>query len=313
MIKEMPLHCNFPYFSLFFIFFFYSMTNAVQQSNGEIHLFTAGMGTYGLGKFDDCLNVKAMVKITKGTETRKKLLRGRFCDVSFRVVELNESEIENGIDQLGGNPITLFEFLTLHSKKITPIDSGETGLTTDFNFLDPRYLPTGFCVPSACTSKDVRHAVARLVGSHALPNIFGLNSRLARIVTYSSDDYCVAEDDPRKPFSAADIAVISILSVIGFLVASATLHELVRMHFFSPIDTNTESMEVRVLHCFSAVNNTRKLLTTRPSSDNLGCVHGIRVLSTTWVVMGHTYFILLFTPVVTNITLGDVRQSSVYG
>ena len=290
------------------------MTNAVQQSNGEIHLFTAGWGTMGLGKFDDCLNVKAMVNITKGTETREKLLRGRFCDVSFRPVELYGSEIENGIDQLGGNPITLYEILALLSKKkIKPIDSDETGLPPGITLIDPRFLPTGFCVPSACTSKDVRQAVARLVGSHALPNIFGLNSSLARIVTYSSDDYCVAEDDPRKPFSAADIAVISILSVIGFLVASATLHELVRMHFFSPIDTNTESMEVRVLHCFSAVNNTRKLLTTRPSSDNLGCVHGIRVLSTTWVVMGHTYFILLFTPVVTNITLDDVRQSSVYG
>lgn len=29
-----------------------------------------------------------------------------------------------------------------------------------------------------------------------------------------------------------------------------------------------------------------------PSSDNLGCVHGIRVISTTWVVMGHTWVAL---------------------
>ena len=84
-----------------------------------------------------------------------------------------------------------------------------------------------------------------------------------------------------------------ILSTIALLVVIATIYEYFRIAINDPIDPKKDSFDIRVLHCFSLVNNCKKLLSTASPSGNLGCVNGIRVLSTTWVVMGHSYFILV--------------------
>lgn len=47
---------------------------------------------------------------------------------------------------------------------------------------------------------------------------------------------------------------------------------------------------------FSAVENTKKILNSKfeEGSDNrkLACFAGLKVFSTTWVILGHTYFIV---------------------
>ncbi|XP_019618602.1 PREDICTED: uncharacterized protein LOC109465659 [Branchiostoma belcheri] len=45
----------------------------------------------------------------------------------------------------------------------------------------------------------------------------------------------------------------------------------------------------KFLLAFSIRTNTRKLLSTRESPDSLGCLHGIRFLSMTWVILGNTF------------------------
>jgi len=123
------------------------------------------------------------------------------------------------------------------------------------------------------------------------------------IVTATDDRFCYAEDDPKKPFDGPDIAVLVTLSLIAFLVVCATTREFVWMYLEIPMNPKTDSILLRALHCFSVINNSRKLLATSSSSDNLSCVHGIRVISTTWVIMGHTYFMLLFQPLISYTTI----------
>ena len=98
------------------------------------------------------------------------------------------------------------------------------------------------------------------------------------------------------------------LSLIGFLVVCATTREFVGMYLEIPMNPKTDSILLRALHCFSVINNSRKLLATSSSSDNLSCVHGIRVISTTWVIMGHTYFMLLVQPLISYTTINKVRK-----
>ena len=43
-----------------------------------------------------------------------------------------------------------------------------------------------------------------------------------------------------------------------------------------------------MLLAFSVYTNTRKWLSTKTGSDNLGCLHGLRFLSMSWVVLCHT-------------------------
>lgn len=81
-----------------------------------------------------------------------------------------------------------------------------------------------------------------------------------------------------------------VLSFLGLAALVATLHEGWREYRNQPINIKEEGLSVRVLHCFSSLNCGRKLLSTDvKSSENLNCLNGIRVLSTTWVVMGHSF------------------------
>ena len=91
----------------------------------------------------------------------------------------------------------------------------------------------------------------------------------------------------------------TILSLLGCLIVFATSREtwkIIQMQ--QPNDSKDEGLALRVLHCFSLVSNGRKLLSTKTASsnNNLGCLHGIRFLSATWVVMGHTWYQATFQP-----------------
>ncbi|XP_048237970.1 uncharacterized protein LOC124115336 [Haliotis rufescens] len=49
----------------------------------------------------------------------------------------------------------------------------------------------------------------------------------------------------------------------------------------------------RVLLCFSAVSNGEKILSVKRSPGSLTCLNGIRVLSMSWVILGHTFLELM--------------------
>ena len=96
-----------------------------------------------------------------------------------------------------------------------------------------------------------------------------------------------------------------IFSVLGLLVITATVHEGWRMYRDVKFDGRRDGFSITALHCFSVVNNGRKLLSMKvltASSDNFGCIHGIRVFSTVWVVMGH-FWSVLSTKLINPLTL----------
>ncbi|PRD27959.1 UNVERIFIED_CONTAM: nrf-6 [Trichonephila clavipes] len=49
------------------------------------------------------------------------------------------------------------------------------------------------------------------------------------------------------------------------------------------------SIAKKILLCFSAIENGKKILNTKTSEDQLRSIQGIRFLSLTWVILGHTY------------------------
>ncbi|XP_067687124.1 O-acyltransferase like protein-like [Haliotis asinina] len=51
----------------------------------------------------------------------------------------------------------------------------------------------------------------------------------------------------------------------------------------------------RILLCFSAVSNGEKILSVKRSPASITCLHGIRVLSIGWVILGHTYIFTMST------------------
>lgn len=62
--------------------------------------------------------------------------------------------------------------------------------------------------------------------------------------------------------------------------------------------------KARLFMIFSMYTNGRKLLSCKKSTskDMMNCVHGIRVISTQWVVLGHTYMMFMAMPTVNVFT-----------
>ncbi|XP_071100848.1 nose resistant to fluoxetine protein 6-like [Haliotis cracherodii] len=54
-----------------------------------------------------------------------------------------------------------------------------------------------------------------------------------------------------------------------------------------------ESIGKQLLLAFSITRNTEKLLSVNSSASDLSCLHGVRVLSMAWVILGHTVLICL--------------------
>ena len=63
---------------------------------------------------------------------------------------------------------------------------------------------------------------------------------------------------------------------------------------------------VRILNCFSAYSNGKKLLSTTKVEGSIDCIHGLRLFSMCWVVLGHTWFTLMQTPTDNFFDLADV-------
>lgn len=50
-------------------------------------------------------------------------------------------------------------------------------------------------------------------------------------------------------------------------------------------------LKVRIFQCFSLTRNFPKLMNTDVSEKSIGCLHGVRVLTILWIILGHEYFL----------------------
>lgn len=80
------------------------------------------------------------------------------------------------------------------------------------------------------------------------------------------------------------------LSLLCLLIFLATAHELWLTYNKKVFNPKKVGKALQALNSFSMIENCRKLLSTKSAVvENLGCLNGIRVLSTAWIVLFHTY------------------------
>ena len=161
---------------------------------------------------------------------------------------------------------------------------------TDIN---SKNLPSvDFCIPTSCSMEDFRSLVVQLIGSRAIGNItYEGNFYYTSMVAVTDKNYCYTKEkiNATPKFDGADITVMYnriilnlyifenlikvfcsfVLSLLGFVILLATTHECWLVYNDRPIQSN------KVLHCFSILANSRKLLSTKSSAvDNLACLNG---------------------------------------
>jgi hypothetical protein len=73
-----------------------------------------------------------------------------------------------------------------------------------------------------------------------------------------------------------------------FVVASSTVYDLV----FRQLKVDRHALLVS----FSLYTNGQNLFNMKTSKNDIRCLHGIRVLSIVWILLGHRYFLYLLMP-----------------
>ena len=151
------------------------------------------------------------------------------------------------------------------TKQLNPIPMLSLGL-----------MRIGRCFPSGCSQQDVVTATGAF-----LNNITNTKDVYTAVILNSHEHNEVYE------FTAGDITMLSVISIIGVVVFLSTV-----------IDTALTSFHIQhasagLWQGFSIYNNLTKIFNTKsgPSDGgNLACINGIRAISISWVVLGHTYF-----------------------
>ncbi|EEZ97339.1 nose resistant to fluoxetine protein 6 isoform X1 [Tribolium castaneum] len=162
-----------------------------------------------------------------------------------------------------------------------------------------RQLNVGECLPSSCTPADVRLLLAQDRKAGSTLNVVGIRP--------VPGDYRLLEDIKFQ-------IVGGVTLVVSLLIFVASLVEIIankkqKQKVDAELENNNnvddakstkkdqktgkkpkQSLFLRVILCFSAIDNGKKILNVeKVSQDSIKCIHGLRFFSIAWIIMVHTY------------------------
>ncbi|KAF2893852.1 hypothetical protein ILUMI_12321, partial [Ignelater luminosus] len=133
-------------------------------------------------------------------------------------------------------------------------------------------LQIATCLPSGCLAHEIEKIYEKL----DVPLEF-------------DESLCQTKANKTK-LSNGDIAMVSFLAIIFSVILSSTAYDIVitylRKKPFTP-----------VFLAFSVLTNGKKLIETINKSNQISSIHGIRVLTIMWIILGHKYTIGALLPV----------------
>ncbi|CAC5392295.1 unnamed protein product [Mytilus coruscus] len=165
-------------------------------------------------------------------------------------------------------------------------------------------IQLGVCVPDSCSDTDTW-----LLVNNVLPAISD-----GALLAWPGE--CIAPD---QPFDTRAIIVLVVLSIFMAVMTIGTAYDVLLIQWprwkeTKIISENSEEIAVEVdekaplldnqkkkipenqpgligdlLLAFSVYTNGAKLFNTKQNKDILTCINGIRFISMTWVILGHTY------------------------
>lgn len=175
--------------------------------------------------------------------------RGKFCSIAY-------SSAKGHGKENGAAPHDMTPLLGAVSGTVTPVMFGVARYDT--------------CIPDVCSQQDLQTSLGQILNStgRALDSVF-----------------CQVKNK-KNSFTPAAIAMISALAVLLGILAAATFLDL-----WYKVKKRPPSGVTTFLLSFSAYRNFAKIfqVSSEPRAGTVTCLYGIRVLSMTWVVLGHQY------------------------
>ncbi|OQR67746.1 nose resistant to fluoxetine protein 6-like [Tropilaelaps mercedesae] len=222
-------------------------------------------GTLGdLGNFHECLEVVARKRIDDSLD-----FTGRFCTVYINMA--NNTLVPKVLEK--------FQSVGMLIGRRDPLNYVGNSMF--------KGMRNSICIPSVCSTEDIGYIAGVMA------------KKFEATVTVRG---CTSKGE--KSSNATQRAVIRLLTVIATVVLATTLFDVCcrlarnaeRDDFISRLERSSDGFckLTEILFGMSIVSNTEKLLHTEPRDVNdqkLMFIHGMRFFSSTWVILGHTYFI----------------------
>ncbi|XP_071543591.1 nose resistant to fluoxetine protein 6-like isoform X2 [Panulirus ornatus] len=150
----------------------------------------------------------------------------------------------------------------------------------------------GTCIPTSCSAHDLMVSLSEKLN--------GTSKEVASLDCHSKEDV--------ESFTSGDIAFIVVASVLWFLLLAAAIVDI-SINYWDV--QHYRKGVLRFLLPFSAYTNMKKIfhVTNEENPGVISCLHGMRVLSMTWIVWGHT---LIYLGVISiNVFAGDLISGKV--
>ncbi|XP_037778184.1 nose resistant to fluoxetine protein 6-like [Penaeus monodon] len=182
-------------------------------------------------------------------QSREEGLRGKYCNIAY------SSGIGHGKEN--GVPLhDMTHLLGVVSGTLTPVTIGEARYDT--------------CIPDVCSQQELQMSLKLILNStgRELDSVF-----------------CQVKN--KKSYSSGAIAMISTLAVLLGVLTAGTFLDL----WYNKVKRRPPSGVALYLLSFSVYTNFTKIfqISTEPKAGTITCLYGIRVLSMTWVILGHQY------------------------
>ncbi|KAJ8921959.1 hypothetical protein NQ315_008593 [Exocentrus adspersus] len=223
---------------------------------------------YQLGDFDECVGVKhSLVE----EDQEDVAVQGQYClaDIHFRRKKENHGRFARSTRKV--------------EDKVNRYNFNNT------------VIHWGICLPSSCTTDDAQIFVKKIFSS-AVENF--------EVVYVKVDDNkCYYEHSP--PFTALEIIYGCIIGAFLIFTVLATgfhcWYIRQRKRYISYNVDTLRSKKPKLIHeiliCFSCVNTIGKFLHVKPNELNLECICGIKFLSMSLIIVGHSLIFMFGGPV----------------
>ncbi|XP_012259544.2 uncharacterized protein LOC105688083 [Athalia rosae] len=228
-----------------------------------------------LGDFDQCIGVKAHVKIDEKTVK----VQGKYC---LATIDLQATRQEMKI------PVNMMQ-----SRAFLRASMNEPA-----HFI-PRFTTVNWalCVPAACSAEDVRSVMESALSSYNVSLGLKFNVGL-------DSESCYVKEKP-QPYSKETVAVLYFYAMTVCLVFVATVRD------FIVTSDGPGSYSERIIMAFSLRRTTTALLVDSQDGKDIRCIHGIRTLATIFLYIAHKLIPIARIPFANRISLTEVANSPI--
>lgn len=203
-----------------------------------------------LGNMDECFMIQNIDEYSG-----KEVFRGQHCAI-------------NAVPVLPKKPFQVtFGSNVLDLSNYTAKDSVFMDFSKKAPFFYRVLIRIGVCIPSTCTRKDLETVLTE-VTKDSMFNV--------------TVPFCQVQEE--FEISTLQIVILSVIGVVALLVMIGTI--VTRFCEIEKDGSGCAHEMLRICDCFSLDTNYKSLMGT---SKSLQAMDGVRVLSTLWIILVHTY------------------------